>query len=409
MRLIHSSQEGITSAFEERFGASPTHLVRAPGRVNLIGEHTDYNDLPVLPMAIQREVRMVFRPRDDGMVVLHDVDSEFPSVEFEILPGIPKDEDGHWANYVKGPADLLARRFAIWRGFDGVIGSDIPVAAGLSSSSAIVMAVGLALARINEVPVDDRSFPEFMGDAEHFTGTRGGAMDHAISLGARRGCAAKITFKPLRLRHVQLPADWCFVVADTGKRAEKSGAVQNVYNTRRSECEEALSFVVEDVVRKDMTRMIPTDYPSLLRALAVEDLLPIAEGVLPSNLLRRFRHVVTEAARVDQAIDLMRAADVTRFGTLMDASHGSLRTDFLMSTRELDELAAIAREGGAAGARLTGAGLGGSIVALADRSTVDGVIENLVTEYYEPRRLAMRLDERLFLAGAVGGASIREL
>jgi len=409
MRVIHSSTEGVISAFEERFGASPTHLVRAPGRVNLIGEHTDYNDLPVLPMAMQREARLAFRPRDDGMVVLHDVDPEFPSIEFEILPGVPKDEGGHWGNYAKGAADLLARRFAIWRGFDGVLGSDIPVAGGLSSSSAIVMAVGLALARINEVHVDDRSFPELMADAERFTGTRGGAMDHAITLGARRGCAAKITFKPLRLRHIQLPADWCFVVADTGKRAEKSGAAQNVYNTRRAECEEALSFVVEDVVRKDLTRTIPTDYPSLLRAMAVEDLLPIAEGVLRSNLLRRFRHVVSEAARVDQAIDLLRAADTTRFGTLMDASHGSLRTDFLVSTAELDEVAAIAREGGAAGARLTGAGLGGCIVALADRSTVDGVIENLVTEYYEPRRLAMRLDERLFLAGATDGASVREL
>jgi galactokinase len=155
--------------------------------------------------------------------------------------------------------------------------------------------------------------------------------------------------------------------------------------------------------------MIPTDYPSLLRALPVEDLLHIGEDVLRSNLLRRFRHVVTEAARVDEGIDRMRAADVMGFGTLMDASHASLRADFLVSTARLDELAAIAREGGAAGARLTGAGLGGCIVALTDRSTVDLVIESLVEEYYLPRKLAMRLDERLFLAAASDGASVDPL
>jgi galactokinase len=247
-----------------------------------------------------------------------------------------------------------------------------------------------------------------MAEAERFTGTRGGGMDHAISLGARSGCAAKITFGPLRLRHVRLPADWCFVIADTGVRAEKSGAARNVYNLRRSECEEALSFMIEEVVRSDRVRKIPTDYPGLLRSVPAEELLVLAEGVLRSNLLRRFRHVVTEAARVEEAVDLLRAADTTRFGGLMDASHSSLRTDFLVSTAELDELTAIAREGGAAGARLTGAGLGGCVVALTDRSTVDVVLETLVSEYYEPRKLVDGLDARLFLAVPCGGASVEE-
>lgn len=398
-----------TTVFQERFDSAPTHVAHAPGRVNLIGEHIDYVELPVLPMALQRTARLLFRPRDDGMVVLHSTDADFAPLEFEILPGLPPGPEGHWGNYVMGVANLLARRFAIWRGFDGVIASDIPVAAGLSSSSAIVTATGLALAHINEVPVEGRSFATLMAEAERFTGTRGGSMDHMISMNARRGCAARITFKPAGMRHFQIPADWCFVVADTCKRAAKSGAVQNVYNRRHTECEEALSFVIEAVVRSDRVHKIPTDYPSLLEAVPAEELLSIAEDVLRSNLLRRFRHVVTEAARVDEAIDLMRAADTTRFGTLMDASHGSLRTDFHVSTTELDELAAIAREGGAAGARLTGAGLGGCIVALTDRSTVDLVLESLITEYYEPRDLVHRLDDRLFLAGASNGASVQEV
>jgi len=409
MRLIRSSTQSITETFRERFGGDPTHLARAPGRVNLIGEHTDYNDLPVLPMALQREARIAFRPRDDGMVVLHDVDAGFGPIEFEILPGIPADPAGHWANYAKGPADLLARRFAIWRGFEGVLGSDVPVAAGLSSSSAIVTAVGLVLAHINEVPVEPRSFAELMADAERFTGTMGGSMDHTISMNGRAGCAAKISFKPAHMRQVQVPADWCFIIADSGKRAEKAGAAQNLYNLRRKECEEAFSFVVEAVVRSNRVHMIPTDYPSLLRAVPTDELLSIAEDVLKSNLLRRFRHIVTEAGRVEEAIDFLRAADAMRFGTLMDASHGSLRTDYLVSSPQLDELAAIAREGGAAGARLTGAGFGGCIVALSDRSTVDLVLEALVSEYYEPKKLVEALDERLFIAVASDGASVRSL
>jgi len=409
MTRTQSSLDSLAADFEERFGAPPTHLARAPGRVNLVGEHTDYNNLPVLPMALQREARVAFRPRSDGMVVIQSTNDEFPPVEFEIAPGIPPEEPGHWGNYVKAAANELARRYAIWQGFDGVLRSDIPVAAGLASSSAIVTAIGLALAHVNEVHVEERSFADVLADAERYTGTRGGGMDQAIAMGGRRGSAAKITFAPLRLRHHQVPADWCFIVADTGERAEKSGAARNVYNLRRSECEEAFSFVVEEVVRSNRVHMIPTDYPSLLRALPVADLLHIGEDVLKSNLLRRFRHVLTEAARVDEGIDRMRAADVTGFGSLMDASHASLRTDFLVSTARLDELAAIAREGGAAGARLTGAGLGGCIVALADRSTVDLVIEALVEQYYLPRKLAMRLDERLFLAAASDGASVGPL
>jgi len=343
------------------------------------------------------------------MIVLHDVDEEFPSLEFEIGPGIPPEPDGHWGNYVKAPANELGRRFAIWRGFDGVLQSDIPVAAGLSSSSAIVNAVGLALAQINEVPVEERAFAELMAGAERYTGTQGGAMDQAISLGGRSGCATKITFGPLRLQHIRIPPDWSFVVAHTGLRAEKSGAAQTTYNVRRTECEDAFSHIVDEIVRSDLVPIIPSGYPALLRAMPADDVLAMAEEVLRGSLLRRFRHVVTEAARVDEAVDRLRGADGSGFGTLMDASHGSLRTDFNVSTAELDELAAIAREGGASGARLTGAGLGGCIVALADRSTVGSVLETLVAEYYEPRGLTENLDERVFVAVASPGASVGEL
>jgi galactokinase len=397
------------SAFEEHFGGAPTHVVRAPGRVNLLGEHTDYNDLPVLPMAIQREARIVLRPRDDGMVVIRDANPEFPPIEFEIRPGIERDADGHWANYAKAPADELARRFAIWRGFDGFLTSDIPVAAGLSSSSAIVNAVGLALAHINEVLVEERAFAELMADAERYVGTRGGGMDQAVSLAARAGCATKISFAPLRLAHVSVPEEWRFVVADTGARAEKSGPAQKAYNLRRSECEDALSKLVDVVVQRGLARTTPARYPDLLRALGPDRALELAEEALERSLFRRVRHVITEAGRVEEGVDRLRGADLASFGTLMDASHGSLRTDFLVSSGELDDLVAIAKEGGAVGARLTGAGFGGCIVALSDRTTVDAVVGAVVDEYLTPRKLGDRVDDHVFVAVPSAGATFRPL
>ena len=399
----------LFQAFEDHFGAPPTHLSRAPGRVNLIGEHTDYNDLPVFPMALQKEVRIALRPRDDGMVVLHNVRSEFQTVEFEIEPSIPPFVKGSWGNYVKAPANELARRFAIWRGFDGVVASDLPVASGLSSSSALVNAVGLALANINDVSTEVREFSGIMADAEHYVGTRGGGMDQAISLGARKRCAARITFNPLRIRHVTVPDDWCFVVADTGIRAEKSGAAQAAYNMRRKECEEALRLVSAHVATANITEKLHTSYPSLVKVLDPETLVEVATDVLDGNLLRRFRHVVTEAARVEEAVDRVFAADVIGFGALMDRSHASLSRDFQVSSYELDDLVAVAREGGAAGARLTGAGFGGCIVALADRWTVGSVLETLVSEFYERRHIADRIDDRLFVAVPSRGASFTEI
>jgi galactokinase len=392
-------------AFEEHFGAPPTHVSRAPGRVNLIGEHTDYNDLPVFPMAIQKEVQIAMRARDDGMVVLHNTDAEFPAIEFEIEPVIPPYVEGSWGNYAKAPANELARRFAIWRGFDGMVSSTLPVASGLSSSSALVNAVGLALANINEVSTEVREFSQIMADAEQYVGTRGGGMDQTISLGARDRCAARISFNPIRMRHVHIPDDWCVVVADTGKRAEKSGSARIAYNLRRKECEEALRIVAGHAATAHITEKLHTTYPGLVKALALDTLVGVAEDVLQGNLLRRFRHVVTEAARVEEGVDRVFAADVSGFGLLMDASHASLRGDFHVSSMELDELVAVAREGGAAGARLTGAGFGGCVVALADRWTVGGVLETLVAEYYERHHMVDRIDDRLFVAVPSAGAT----
>jgi len=391
--------------FPSLFAAEPTHLSRAPGRVNLIGEHTDYNDLPVLPMALQREVRIALRPREDGSVRLHNVDPGFEDVTFDVGVAIEPGPTGSWGNYVKAPAQELARRHAIVRGFDGVVASDLPVASGLSSSSALVNAVGLALAEINGCGLDRLTLAALMADAERYTGTRGGGMDQAVSMAARAGHAARIDFAPLRVRHVAVPPDWRFVVAHTGVRAEKSGAAQSAYNRRRAECEQALQSVWGEVEKRTATRAGDRSYPRLLSTMDTDEALDVAAEVLPATLFKRFRHVVTEARRVVAAQDALLMADATAFGTLMDASHGSLRADYNVSSAELDELVALAKEGGAAGARLTGAGFGGCIVALTTPSTVDEVIEALVSGYYEPRGSGRNLDSRLFVAVPSAGAS----
>jgi galactokinase len=399
----------LEDVFEETYGSPPTLLVRAPGRVNLIGEHIDYNGLPVFPMALQREVRLVLRPRDDQTVRLRSNDDRFAPIDFEIEQEIEPWEKGSWGNYAKAPAQELAQRFAIRRGFDGVLQSDIPVAAGLSSSSAIVNAVGLALAHINEVSTEPRTLAGVMADAEQYVGTQGGGMDQAISLGARERCAAKITFHPLRLRHVLVPDDWCFIVADSGEVAEKSGALRDAYNQRRNECDEALRIMTRHLATQNITTQPDTTYPDLCSAIDAGTLIKIAEQVLQGSLLRRFRHAVTEAARVEEAVGRMLAADLQGFGALMADSHESLRIDYHVSTPALDELVAVATKGGAAGARLTGAGFGGCVVALANRSTVGEVLETLVTEYFGQRDRTGRREEQLFEATPCRGASIREI
>lgn len=400
------SDSRLAASFAESFGGRPEFLVRAPGRVNLMGEHTDYNDLPVLPIALHRGVSLALRPRDDEKVRLVNRDPRFAPVTFEIAVSITHDPRGHWSNYPRAAAQELARRFAIYRGFDGVVASDLPVASGLSSSSALVNVVGMALAHIGEVGLKPLELADVLAEAERYTGTQGGGMDQAISLSAREGHAARIDFRPLRMRHHLIPEDWRFVVADTGVPAEKSGAAQAAYNQRRTECAEALETLCLVLAREGRVSRLPRTYPELIKLMGgTRPVLEAADSVLTGTPLKRLRHVVSEAGRVEAAEDALLMADHMEFGSLMDQSHGSLRTDFLVSSAPLDRLVATALEGGAAGARLTGAGFGGCIVALADAGTVDGVLAELRASG-TPSMAGTAPEDRAFVAMPSGGARI---
>ena len=388
---------GLVDAFVARFGASPTRLVRAPGRVNLIGDHIDYNGLAVLPMAIQHEIRMLVAPRDDGRVRLANVDDAFEPVTFELGPVVPAHPAGHWANYAQAAGQALVTACGPLGGFDALVSGAIPQAAGLSSSSALVVASALALVDANALDLAPHALMALLADAEHYVGTRGGGMDQAICLGARRGAATHIDFRPLRLTPVAVPAGWRFVVAFSGVRAQKSAAAREVYNRRTHECAEALPMLADAAgLAGEAT------WPALVAQGTADDLAALAASELEPPLDRRARHVVTEAARVEAAVAALRAADLVAFGRLMTASHASLRDDYEVSCPELDALVDLALGAGARGARLTGAGFGGSVVALADEATAAAMVSRWTQAYCRPRGLA----DAVFVAEPSSGASV---
>ncbi len=283
--------------------------------------------------------------------------------------------------------------------------SDLPVAAGLSSSSALVVATALALLHANRIDVERVTLMELLAHAERYVGTRGGGMDQAICLGATAGAATRIDFDPLRLTAVPMPEEWAVVVAFSMVAASKSDAARAAYNRRTQECHAAMEQV-------SALFEIPTagrSYRSLLRVAAVDELLDAASRTLPGVLLKRFRHVVTEADRVPRAEAAMRHLDMPEFGRLMSESHLSLRDDFEVSCPELEDLVAIALEAGASGARLTGAGFGGCMVALCENQAAGALVDALAERFYAPRGASDRLEAFVFAARPAGAARVMAL
>jgi len=381
--------------------ASPVRVARAPGRVNLIGEHIDYCGLPVLPMALRQSVRIAFQPRSDRTARLVNRDPRFAPSSFAVSESIPPAPPGEWTNYARAAVGALAQRFPGLQGIDALVESDLPIAAGLSSSSALVVAMALALLHANAVTVAPLELMALLARGERYVGTAGGGMDQAIVLGARAGCASRIDFHPLQLTPTAVPADWQFFVAWSLVHAEKSGAAQQAYNERTRQCDEARRLVAARLGRRE-----DISYPDLLAAAPVAELLETAASTLSGVLARRFRHVVTEAARVWQAETAMAAGDLAAFGRLLDASHHSLRDDYEVSHPELDRLVELAREAGAVGARLTGAGFGGSIVALCRATRAPAVVGALRERFYAPRGAAADVARHMFTAEPSDGAEV---
>ncbi|MDZ7703522.1 MAG: galactokinase [Trueperaceae bacterium] len=352
----------VRQVFTERFGDAPSALVRAPGRVNLIGEHTDYNDGFVLPIAIDRAVWFAVRPRDDGRVRVYSLDydqeTRFGLASFE------KTSDA-WDEYLKGTAWALQQAGHTLRGFDGVLSGDVPHGAGLSSSAALELATARVFAHLSSIDWHPATMARLAQQAENdWVGVNCGIMDQLASAAGREGHALLIDCRNLETEAVPLPSNTAVVVLDTGTRR---GLVGSAYNDRRQQCDQAAEAL--DV--------------QALRDVTVEALEQHAD-TLPALTYRRARHVVGENRRVLEATDAMRRHDPVTLGKLMDASHDSLRDDFEVSSDALNIMVTCAQQQpGCYGARMTGAGFGGCAVALVDVDAVDAFTEAVVSAYKE--------------------------
>jgi galactokinase len=347
----------VVAAFRERTGRDPEGVWAAPGRVNLIGEHTDYNDGFVLPAAIDRLVLVAAGRRAGGRLRLWSLQAE-PPADLE-LAGIGPGKVGGWAAYPAGVAWALGQAGVELGGADLVVDGDVPAGSGLSSSAALECATATALADLGGAGLDRAALAGLARRAENeVVGVPSGVMDQMVSMLGRAGHALFLDTRSLGAEHVPLPleaAGLCLVVIDTraGHRL-----VDGAYADRRAACQAAAAVLGVPTLR-DAT-------PALLERYAT---------ALGDPGLRRARHVVTENARVLAAVELLRAGDLDRLGPLLAASHASLRDDYEVSSPELDTAVEAAVAAGAVGARMTGAGFGGSAIALVETALAGRVAD----------------------------------
>jgi galactokinase len=406
--------------FVAAFGSSPTVFLRTPGRINLIGEHTDYNGGFVLPVALDRDVLFLYCPRADAVVRVINVEDRYPAFSFELSAQIPPAPHGDWSNYFRGAGQEICRRFAAHgavRGMDVLISGaspfGVPRGSGLSSSTALTVAVALALVARNEIDVERADLAHLCSEAEWYVGTRGGMMDQFSALLSRRDYALFLDCRPssdgvYTLDHVPVPAGIQIVLLNSGVRHEN---VRGEFNQRVAECKIGVQLLQTRYPSVDLLRDVTPEALGMGETefwAMIEDLLPARATVdelmqrgLDEDWLRdlmadhrldpedsfavlpRCRHVITENARVLDGVAALRAGQVERFGALMDAAHVSMSADYGASCPEVDTLAEIARrQAGVLGARITGAGWGGGVVALVRHGLTGTWIEDVRAAYH---------------------------
>ena len=459
---VRSRYQEMAGTHLDRFDSPMIDLGRAPGRVNLIGEHTDYNGLPVFPMAVNRDMATVFAPRKDRKIVIINTESEFTERSFDIEQSIPPYPTGDWGNYCKAAVQGLLdyyrkkrRNSERFRGFEATIDGDIPVAAGMSSSSALVVLSALVFLSANRLQLHTTAegrleLADLLAGAERYVGTQGGGMDQAISLMGLAGHAVKIDFFPLRTQTAPLPQNYAIVVADSTIKAAKTAEALDKYNRRPIECRLAAA-VLKRIFSERYEREIPISLLGDLKeerlAVAEAEIWRIANAALHKDpytleeiagilgqstektaelyckrrdgsifgepadgfkLQQRYTHVIEEGGRVEQSVRALEAGDITGFAELMNRSHASCRDLYEISCPELDRLVEISLEAGALGSRLTGAGFGGCTVSLVERKRVEAFILQVVQDYYRDYlgRKDRDLGKLIFPCQAAGGAGV---
>ena len=359
--------EKLADEFRTRFGSVP-RLFQAPGRVNVIGEHTDYNDGFVMPFAIDRRTVVAGALRDDTKLNICALDlDKTATIDLEDQPVRRR---GNWIDYVEGSVRSSAERTGSkLRGADLMVTSTVPIGAGLSSSAAIEIAVGLAILSLNDVPIDPEQLALAGQKAEHeFVGIRSGIMDQFTSVFGKEGSAMLLDCRSLEIDYVPVANDdVSFAVIDT---KVKHNLASSEYNTRRAECESGVRMLQEHIPDINSLRDVTTD------------VLERFGAALPDNIRKRCRHVVTENQRTLAAAEAFRQYDFARAGRFMFESHRSLRDDYEVSCAELDLLVESAEAiDGVYGARMTGGGFGGCSVNLVRNDAVKLLKEITARDY----------------------------
>jgi galactokinase len=379
-------KDELRETFQQIFKREP-RLFRATGRVNLIGEHTDYNEGFVLPFAIDREVLAAGAARADSKINVHALDiGDFFS--FDLRDEAVK-RRGSWIDYVEGVARCLKKRFALTRGADLIFSSTVPIGAGLSSSAALEVSIGFALLALNEIEIHRKELAFAAQEAEHeFVGIRSGIMDQFASVLCEENHALLLDCRSLETKQIPLElGNAVIAVCDTKVKHKLSSSE---YNVRRRECETGV-----EILREKLPEI------KSLRDVGVEDFEKF-QNLLPENVKNRCRHVITENARTLSAAKNLEKRDLEKVGKQMFLSHESLRDDYEVSCAELDKLVEIARKiEGVFGARMTGGGFGGCTVNLLKRASFADFQKQIEQKYTE----TFGFEPEIYLFRASSGAS----
>lgn len=375
-----SLQNFVKHRFYDEFGEDPSYIVRSPGRVNLIGEHTDYNDGYVLPMAIDRAAWIALRPRADNQVLA--ISTDFNQRRQFALDRLPRPAEVAWIDYLIGVAWALQERGCAPRGWEGIVSGDVPIASGLSSSAALELATARAFYAVSDFQWDAAAMAKVSMAAENdWLGIKTGIMDPMISAAGIENRALLIDCRSLETYSAPLPPRTAVIIMDTGTRR---GLVDSEYNQRREQCETAARCFGLPALRDiDVTAFNR-------RAAELEPLIR-----------KRARHVVYENDRTLRAREAMNAGDAAALGQLMNESHISLRDDFDVSSQALDIIVSCASaETSCYGARMTGGGFGGCAVALVKADSAADFV-NSVRKCYTA---ATKLTPALYVSQASRGA-----
>lgn len=385
------SDSSLTQAFAAAFSGNPALIARAPGRINLIGEHTDYNGGFVFPAAIAYEIKMAARAATGSVTRLHSVNYN-ENFEYDTAEGLPEPGETHWYSYWLGVCLQFEEKGFTIPALEVAIHGDVPLGAGLSSSAAFEVCAATLLNYVLNAGIDAKDLALMAQAAEHskYVGVMCGIMDQFASALGEQAHALLLDCHSTDYERVPCdPTGASIVIINSNKHRELRSSE---FNTRRRECEEGLRL---------LNGLSGADYPTLRHV--PQDVFDAHAGALPEKVRQRVKHNLAENARVMRFVDALKANDWTTAGTELYASHASLRDDYEVSCSELDAIVDIARESGLAhGCRMTGGGFGGCAVALVPPHQVDAFIANMQSQY--PQRTG--LQPTIYQSEPVQGANV---